>query len=83
VVARDYADKGIRAVAICPGAIDTEMLRGTTSANVEWASAVSTTRPMGRIGRPEEIGNSVVWICSDEASYVSGHAFPVDGAAYC
>jgi NAD(P)-dependent dehydrogenase (short-subunit alcohol dehydrogenase family) len=38
---------------------------------------------MGRIGRPEEIGNSVVWICSDEASYVSGHAFPVDGAAYC
>jgi NAD(P)-dependent dehydrogenase (short-subunit alcohol dehydrogenase family) len=83
VAARDYADQGIRVVAICPGPIDTEMMRGTASANADWATAVSATRPMGRMGRPEEIGNTVVWICSDEASYISGHNFAVDGAAYC
>jgi NAD(P)-dependent dehydrogenase (short-subunit alcohol dehydrogenase family) len=82
VAARDYAMDNIRVVSICPGAIDTPMLRGTREANPEWAKEMSANKPMGRFGRPDEIAKTVVWLCSDDASYITGNAIAVDGAAY-
>ena len=78
--ALDYARKGIRVNAICPGAIDTPMLhaamerRGRSAADV--AGRLS---PIGRFGRPEEIAAAAMWLCSDASSFTTGHALAVDG----
>ena len=78
--ALDYARHGIRVNAICPGAIDTPMLReamarrGRTPAEV--ASRLS---PLGRFGEPDEIAQASLWLCSDASSFTTGHALAVDG----
>jgi NAD(P)-dependent dehydrogenase (short-subunit alcohol dehydrogenase family) len=82
VAAREYAADNIRVLSVCPGAVDTPMLKGTTSANPDWAKEVSASRPMGRIGRPEEVAKTVVWLCTPDASYISGDDIAVDGASY-
>jgi NAD(P)-dependent dehydrogenase (short-subunit alcohol dehydrogenase family) len=71
--ALDYAQRGIRVNAVAPGPIETPMLAKGFAG--ESAPAV----PMERTGQPEEIAHPVVWLLSDEASYVTGHTFPVDG----
>jgi NAD(P)-dependent dehydrogenase (short-subunit alcohol dehydrogenase family) len=77
--ALDYAAQGIRINAICPGVIDTEMMRRFTGDTEEGRAAVIAQEPIGRMGRPEEIAAAVVWLCSDDAAFTIGHAMVVDG----
>jgi NAD(P)-dependent dehydrogenase (short-subunit alcohol dehydrogenase family) len=77
--ALDYASSNIRINAICPGIIDTEMMDRFTGGTREERDRVIAQEPIGRMGRPEEIAGTVVWLCSDAASFVTGHAMVVDG----
>src|SRR5205823_2855705 len=77
--ALDYAAANIRINAICPGIIDTEMMRRFTGDTDEGRAAVIGQEPIGRMGRPEEIAAAVLWLCSDEAAFTIGHAMIVDG----
>ena len=77
--ALDYAARGIRINAICPGIVDTEMMRRFTGDTDEGRARVIAQEPIGRMGRPEEIAAAVLWLCSDEAAFTIGHAMVVDG----
>lgn len=77
--ALDYATAGIRVNAVCPGAIVTPMLDRFTGGSEEARRQVQESEPVGRLGRPEEIADAVVWLCSDQASFVTGQALAVDG----
>jgi NAD(P)-dependent dehydrogenase (short-subunit alcohol dehydrogenase family) len=77
--ALDYATSNIRINAICPGFVDTEMIRLGTGGTKEAYEEVIAQEPMGRMGRPEEIAAAVLWLCSDAASFVTGHSLSVDG----
>ncbi len=83
-LALDYADDNIRVVAICPGSVDTPMLRATAALTApddpegalsEWGRK----HPLGRIARPEEIAEVVVFLASDKASFITGEYVCVDG----
>lgn len=76
----DYAAKGIRINAVCPGAIRTPMAEELIRRNPEVETELLRDIPAGRLGRPEEIANAVLWLCSPQASFVDGHALLVDGA---
>ncbi len=77
--ALDYAAQNIRINAICPGIIDTPMMDRFSGGTAEGRQAVIAQEPVGRMGKPEEIAATVVWLCSDAASFVVGHAMVVDG----
>jgi NAD(P)-dependent dehydrogenase (short-subunit alcohol dehydrogenase family) len=77
--ALDYAAQNIRINAICPGIIDTEMMRRFTGDTEQGRAAVIAQEPIGRMGRPEEITAAVLWLCSEEAAFTIGHAMVVDG----
>lgn len=77
--ALEYAEQGIRVNAVCPGIIDTEMIDRFTGHQSEAQEALLATEPVGRLGRPEEIADAVVWLCSSRASFVTGQAIAVDG----
>lgn len=77
--ALDYATDGIRVNAVCPGVIDTEMITRFTHGAEEAESALVAMEPMGRMGRPDEIADAVVWLCSDRSSFTTGQAIAVDG----
>ena len=79
-----YASAGVRVNAIDAGAFQTPMLQGVLDRVSggqpdDAAAALAAMIPLGRIGRPEEVANAVVWLCSDAASYITGHALAVDG----
>jgi NAD(P)-dependent dehydrogenase (short-subunit alcohol dehydrogenase family) len=78
--AYDYASRGIRINAICPGAIDTPMLRNAMERRggnpVEVAGRLS---PIGRFGEPSEIADAALWLVSSASSFTTGHALAVDG----
>jgi NAD(P)-dependent dehydrogenase (short-subunit alcohol dehydrogenase family) len=77
--ALDYASSNIRINVICPGIIDTEMMDRFTGGTPEERDRVIAQEPIGRMGRPDEIAATVVWLCSDAASFVTGHAMVADG----
>ena len=77
--ALDYAASNIRINAICPGIIDTQMMDRFTGGTPEGRDRVIAQEPIGRMGRPEEIAAAVVWLCSDAATFVTGHALVADG----
>lgn len=78
-VALDYATSGIRVNAVCPGVIRTPMIGRRIEAKPKREAGYIAMEPMGRLGKPEEIAEAVVWLCSDAASFVTGHAMAVDG----
>ena len=77
--ALEYATQGLRVNSICPGAIETPMVERFTQGSEEARKGLHEMHPMGRMGKPEEIAAAAVWLCSEEASFVTGHAMPVDG----
>ena len=81
--ALEYAQSGIRVNAVCPGGIDTRMLDSlaeqATSGTQTSSEMMDQLHPMGRIGTPEEVANLIVWLCSPNASFMTGAAIPIDG----
>ena len=77
--ALEYAQAGIRINAVCPGIIRTPMLERPLAQRPELEATLIAQVPVGRIGTPEEIAEAVVWLCSDAASFVTGHTMMVDG----
>jgi NAD(P)-dependent dehydrogenase (short-subunit alcohol dehydrogenase family) len=74
-----YAPRGIRINAVCPGVIDTPMFRVMAEETFDAMKEVVRDQPIGRLGSPDEIAASVLWLCSPAASLVLGVALPVDG----
>jgi len=77
-VALELAKSGIRVNAVAPGPTDTGMLARFTG-TPEKKAALVTTVPMGRLGLPDELANAIVFVASDEASFITGHVLNVDG----
>lgn len=77
--ALENARTGIRVNAVCPGIIHTPMIERATGHNKEAEKGYANAEPVGRLGTPEEVANAVLWLCSDAASFVTGHAMTVDG----
>lgn len=78
--ALEYAPLGIRVNTVCPGIIHTPMVDAMIAGGQqEVLDAMIQTVPAQRLGRPEEIASSVVWLCSDAASFLIGHTLVVDG----
>jgi NAD(P)-dependent dehydrogenase (short-subunit alcohol dehydrogenase family) len=77
--ALDYVKEGIRINAVCPGVIDTPMVKRFTGDDPKVLENLIASKPMGRIGKPEEIAETVVFLCSDGASFITGQALAVDG----
>lgn len=84
-MALDHAKEGIRVNAVCPGSIDTPMLRFAASENLagrtedEVVASWGSAHPIGRIGRPEDVGAMVAFLCSPRASFCTGAEYKVDG----
>jgi len=80
--ALEYSAKGIRVNAVCPGFIETPMLMERSlkaGENPEVYQQIVSVSPIGRLGKPEEIAETVLWLCSDGASFVTGHSMVADG----
>ena len=77
--ALEYAKSNIRVNSVCPGLIQTPMVERITGNSPQMGEALVASEPIGRVGQPQEIAESVVWLCSDSASFVTGHAMSVDG----
>ena len=80
VIAGQYTSQGIRVNCIVPGPVDTPQARGSTQ-SAQTLEEAGREHPMGRIGRPEEISNAILFLASDEASFVSGSTYIVDGGS--
>ncbi|MCK1361046.1 SDR family oxidoreductase [Bradyrhizobium sp. 199] len=77
--ALDYAKSNIRVNVVCPGIIETPVMERFSGGTPEGRERVIAQEPVGRMGKPEEIAAAVVWLCSDAAAFVVGHAMVVDG----
>ena len=77
--ALDYAAQNIRINAVCPGYIETPMMDRFTGGTAAGRAKVIAEEPVGRMGKAEEIAAAVVWLCSDTAAFVVGHALVIDG----
>jgi NAD(P)-dependent dehydrogenase (short-subunit alcohol dehydrogenase family) len=77
--ALEYAQSGIRVNALCPGVIHTPMVDRITNRNPETEAQFTAMEPIGRMGAPEEMAEAALWLCSDAASFVTGHPLVADG----
>ncbi|MEN9568529.1 MAG: hypothetical protein RLZZ69_3725 [Cyanobacteriota bacterium] len=77
--ALQYAKSGIRINAVGPGAIETAMFENATDGQDEAKAYMAGLHPMGRVGKPSEVANAVLWLSSDDASFVTGETLMVDG----
>jgi NAD(P)-dependent dehydrogenase (short-subunit alcohol dehydrogenase family) len=77
--ALEYSKSNIRVNAVCPGVIQTPMIDRFTHGEAAIRKQLVEGEPVGRVGRPEEVAEAVLWLCSDRASFVTGHALAVDG----
>lgn len=77
--ALEYAARGIRINAVCPGIVETPMVQGMLVSQPEAMNELMKAQPIGRLGRPDEIAAAVLWLCSPGSSFVIGHALVVDG----
>jgi NAD(P)-dependent dehydrogenase (short-subunit alcohol dehydrogenase family) len=77
--ALDHAAQGIRINAVCPGIIDTEMIRRFGDTRPGGREGLIADEPVGRLGKPEEIASAVLWLCSADAAFTTGTALVVDG----
>jgi NAD(P)-dependent dehydrogenase (short-subunit alcohol dehydrogenase family) len=75
----EYGKSNIRVNAVCPGVIRTEMAERLLKGDQTVEGAITALHPLGRLGTPEEVADTVVWLCSDSASFVTGQAIAVDG----
>jgi len=86
-LALDYAQKNIRANCVCPGEIDTPMFRREAKSRrmpvEEYRRQLCEVHPIGRLGVPKEVAAAVLFLASDEASFITGVAFSVDGGYTC
>lgn len=74
----DYSADGIRINCVCPGVIETPLTTGSEEVTQRLKPAVDIA-PMRRMGRPDEVANAVLFLCSSQASFIQGHALVVDG----
>lgn len=79
VAASEYGDQDIRVNTVCPGVIDTDMVARSADEMGDDLEAFIQAKPLGRMGDPEEIAGGVVWLCSEDASFVTGHPLVIDG----
>lgn len=78
--AAQYGPAEVRVNAVCPGVIDTEMIdRASDEMGEETIDQIVQAKPLRRMGDPEEVASAVVWLCSEESSFVTGHPLVVDG----
>ncbi len=77
--ALENAKLGIRVNAVCPGVIRTPMIDRFTGKSKEVEKQFEDAEPIGRLGNPEEVADAVIYLCSDAASFITGHSLPVDG----
>ena len=77
--ALEYASRGIRVNAGCPGPIRTPMLDKIMAKNERMEAAAMAAIPMRRLGEPQDIAQAALWLCSDRAAFVNGHGLVVDG----
>lgn len=76
----EYADKGVRVNAVAPAVIETPMIeRAELVTDPAFEQRMLSLHPLGRFGVPDEVADAVVWLCSDQASFITGHTLPVDG----
>jgi NAD(P)-dependent dehydrogenase (short-subunit alcohol dehydrogenase family) len=75
----EYGKSNIRVNAVCPGVIRTDMAERLIKDDQRIEGAITAQHPLGRLGTPEEVAETVVWLSSDAASFVTGHALAVDG----
>jgi NAD(P)-dependent dehydrogenase (short-subunit alcohol dehydrogenase family) len=76
--ALEYAKQGLRINAVCPGFIQTALIEVATN-NPHISDAIVAAHPVGRIGKPEEVAEAVIWLCSDGASFITGQSLVIDG----
>jgi NAD(P)-dependent dehydrogenase (short-subunit alcohol dehydrogenase family) len=75
----EYAPRGVRINAVCPGTIDTPMVRAMLEGQADAMEGILKEQPIGRLGTADEVAEAVLWLCSPGASFVVGIGLPVDG----
>lgn len=75
----EYAPRGVRINAICPGTIDTPMVRGMLEGQADTMAEIMRDQSIGRLGHADEVAAAVLWLCSPGASFIIGVGLPVDG----
>jgi NAD(P)-dependent dehydrogenase (short-subunit alcohol dehydrogenase family) len=79
--AQEYYSEGIRVNAICPGVTDTPMVAGTMTGDSEFVERIRASLPGGEPGRPEDVAQAAVWLCSERARWINGEPMLVDGGS--
>ena len=79
VAAKEAGPRGVRVNAVCPGLTETPMLRRSIADRPASTGAIAEHIPLGRVGRPDELAEAIVWLCSDRSSFTNGTALVVDG----